>query len=247
MAEVYEYDTTAANNNSAPPDGWPENMAPSEVNDCAREMQAADARDLADRNGTRTSSGVAPAYAVTSSRTITALTTGLIQAFTAHASNSGAASTLNLNTIGAAPLVLPGGGAPDIVAGGIYVAVYDGANWQIVSVTTPSASVPTLVAVSSSRDLASADRNGPVLNVTTALTLTLPSVAFMTAGDRIRILNYQALSFDLTVSLAGTTVYRADASGAANFGTGDTETLSGTAYTLLAVTTTTFVLLNGIV
>lgn len=244
MAEVFEYDTVAANNNSSPPDGWPENMAPSAVNDCAREMQAADARDLADRNGTRTSAGTAPSYTLTSSRTITALSTGLIQAFTAHASNGGAASTLNLNSLGAASLVLPDGSDPDIVAGGIYIAIYDGTNWQVVSATTPQAAVPTLVAVSGSRNLASADRNGPILNIGTALTLTL--AAAMTSGDRVRILNYQALSFNLSVTLAGTTIYRADSSSASPLTTGDTETLAGNAYTLIAITTTNYVLMNGI-
>jgi len=40
MANVSTWSTTAANNNATPPDGWPENQAPSTVNDCAREMMA---------------------------------------------------------------------------------------------------------------------------------------------------------------------------------------------------------------
>lgn len=40
MAKVGRWSTTAANNNSTPPDGWPEGQAPSTVNDCAREMMA---------------------------------------------------------------------------------------------------------------------------------------------------------------------------------------------------------------
>ena len=36
--EIYDWSTTAANNNSAPPDGFPENMNYSEVNDAAREL-----------------------------------------------------------------------------------------------------------------------------------------------------------------------------------------------------------------
>lgn len=35
------WSTTAGNNNTTPPDGWPEGQAPSTVNDCAREMMAA--------------------------------------------------------------------------------------------------------------------------------------------------------------------------------------------------------------
>lgn len=40
MSKVGLWSTTAANNNSTPPDGWPEGQAPSTVNDCAREMMA---------------------------------------------------------------------------------------------------------------------------------------------------------------------------------------------------------------
>ena len=40
MAKVGTWSTTAGNNNSATPDGWPEGQAPSTVNDCAREMMA---------------------------------------------------------------------------------------------------------------------------------------------------------------------------------------------------------------
>jgi hypothetical protein len=44
MSEVSTWSTTAASNNSATPDGWPEGQAASTVNDCAREMMAAIAR-----------------------------------------------------------------------------------------------------------------------------------------------------------------------------------------------------------
>lgn len=40
MAKLGTWSTTAGNNNSTPPDGWPEGQAPSTVNDCAREMMA---------------------------------------------------------------------------------------------------------------------------------------------------------------------------------------------------------------
>lgn len=41
MAAVSTWSTTAGSNNSTPPDGWPEDQAPSSVNGCAREMMAA--------------------------------------------------------------------------------------------------------------------------------------------------------------------------------------------------------------
>lgn len=40
MSKVGSWSTTPGNNNSAPPDGWPEGQAPSTVNDCARQMMA---------------------------------------------------------------------------------------------------------------------------------------------------------------------------------------------------------------
>lgn len=38
--KLKDWDTTAANNNSTPPNGWPENMAPSDVNNSARQGMA---------------------------------------------------------------------------------------------------------------------------------------------------------------------------------------------------------------
>ena len=40
MSTIKNWSTTAGNNNDAPPDGFPENMAPSGVNDSAREVMA---------------------------------------------------------------------------------------------------------------------------------------------------------------------------------------------------------------
>lgn len=40
MSEIKEWSTTAASNNASPPDGWPEGMAPSDVNNSARENMA---------------------------------------------------------------------------------------------------------------------------------------------------------------------------------------------------------------
>ena len=40
MSKISTWSTTAANNNSAVPDGWAESMLPSGVNNSAREMMA---------------------------------------------------------------------------------------------------------------------------------------------------------------------------------------------------------------
>src|SRR3990167_304736 len=49
--DVRQWSTTAASNNDASPDGWPENMAPSGVNDSARENMAAIAELYATQYG----------------------------------------------------------------------------------------------------------------------------------------------------------------------------------------------------
>lgn len=41
MSDISSWSTTAGSNNSSPPNGWPEGMAPSGVNDCGREVMAA--------------------------------------------------------------------------------------------------------------------------------------------------------------------------------------------------------------
>lgn len=40
MSGIASYSTTPSSNNSAPPNGWPEGMAPSAVNDTARQLMA---------------------------------------------------------------------------------------------------------------------------------------------------------------------------------------------------------------
>lgn len=40
MTGIEAWSTTAASNNAAPPNGWPEGQSPSSVNDCARQMMA---------------------------------------------------------------------------------------------------------------------------------------------------------------------------------------------------------------
>lgn len=65
MTNVSEWSVTAGLNNSSPPDGWPENMARSAVNDCAREMMAALARWYKTSHGSLTTAGTGNAYTLT--------------------------------------------------------------------------------------------------------------------------------------------------------------------------------------
>src|SRR5690606_39676868 len=57
MSNVSQWETSAPNNNAAPPDGAPEGMAANTVNDTMREMMAAVARWYQDTNGSLVTGG----------------------------------------------------------------------------------------------------------------------------------------------------------------------------------------------
>ena len=146
MPEINDWDTTAANNNSAPPHGWPESMDYEDVNDSARENMAVLARWHKDTNGSLVSSGSANAYAVTANQALTAYYDGLSLVFEANHTNTGAA-TLDVDTVGAAAIVRLDGsalGAGAIQAGGKYRVIYDGTNWQLLGASLSPTSPETI-------------------------------------------------------------------------------------------------------
>lgn len=212
MSEIITWDPIAANNNSAPPDGWPENMAYSAVNDCAREMMAAAARDLADRNGTLSTTGVQPAYALTSNRTISGLVDGLLMAFRVHSTCTGSFPvTLNLNGLGAFPVELPGPAPlstyPALSVDDIHVVVWDDAQsrWQLLTPVLGGA-IGGYVNVGASVSILAAHLNGPILLVDTpASTITIPAGVY----GRIRIFNPDRYSYTIQNS-SGNNLYRSD-------------------------------------
>ena len=127
MSEINSWSTTAASNNSAAPDGWPENMAYSDVNNCAREMMAAAARLYKDTNGTLTTAGSSTAYTLAPNRTIAAYAAGLEFVFKAH-TNSGSNPTLNISSLGAIDMYEQNGSqvdSSDLTSGRVYRAIYD--------------------------------------------------------------------------------------------------------------------------
>ena len=133
MAEIYDNDVSAANNNSAPPAGYPENMQYSQVNDAAREQMAVLARYIEAVSGI-TTTGAGAAYVLTVTQAITALTNGMHFVFKADRVNTGAV-TLQINALGAVVIIDNGGAAlvaNAIVPGGIYFCLYDGTAFRIV-------------------------------------------------------------------------------------------------------------------
>ena len=135
MSDVHTWSTTAASNNSASPNGFPEAMAPSGVNDSARELMAAVARYRADTDGVNASTGSANAYVLAASRTMAAYAQGDRFCFEANFTNTGAA-TLNVDSLGAKNIKrLDGGGlaSGDIVSGYFADVIYDGTQFILLN------------------------------------------------------------------------------------------------------------------
>lgn len=135
MPELDSWDITAANNNSAPPDGWPENtMNYSEVNNTAREGMAVVARFWKDINGSNVLAGPVNAYTITLNAGYVAYFDGLRFTAEVNVTNTGGV-TLNVNAIGVITVVNTAGaalGAGDLQAGGKYEFIYDGTNFQLL-------------------------------------------------------------------------------------------------------------------
>lgn len=164
MSEIQttDWDSTAANNNQTPPNGWPEGQAPSTVNDCARELMAAVKRwftrvmGLTDAGALVSSAGTSTAITVTYDVAPASLYTGLECGFKVT-TTCGADPTLNVNALGAKNIQKFRGGYVNLQAGDIlanqHVKVkYDGTldKWlligdsprgvELISVQTASAS-----------------------------------------------------------------------------------------------------------
>ncbi len=140
MSDLSQWSTTAGDNNSASPDGFPEGMAPSGVNDSAREVMRALAALYADIDGTLISGGSSNAYTLTTNQTHAALADMCITAFRANHANTGAA-TLNVDSLGAKSIkklhaaALEAG---DIEANQLVVVMYNATDDAYELITTPS-------------------------------------------------------------------------------------------------------------
>lgn len=91
---------TDASNNAAPPDGWPEGMNPSDVNNSARANMGAEKRWWDRSNAVKTTAGTTTAYTLTYDVAAAAYYDGEEFSFVVNAT-CGAAPTLNINGLGA--------------------------------------------------------------------------------------------------------------------------------------------------
>lgn len=136
MAEINDLATTAGNNTGR----FPEGMKTRQFNDGARELEAMLGRYYRDTDGSNVSAGTSTAYTLTSYRSITALTAGLMVTWRAHVA-CGNSPQFDLNGIGDTPLTdsddrpLAQG---DISTGQIVVMLYNDsrASWECLGIKT---------------------------------------------------------------------------------------------------------------
>jgi len=183
MAEIDDWNVTAANNNSAPPDGAPENMDYSAVNNVIRECMAVMARFYKDLNGSLTTTGSADTYAVTLNSSPGAYFQGMWVAVEINVTNTGA-STINVNSYGAKNIKRADGSdvlAGDLQAGQIYELRYDGAVFRVtgdLSTDVTLAGTPDYLTISNQV----ITRNQ--IDLTTDVTGVLPSA---NGGSQIKV------------------------------------------------------------
>ena len=105
MAEIYDWDVDADNNDSSPPDGWPEDtMAPRDVNNIGREMMAVVARYQRAAEGCITTTGVANAYVITVNQTLSELQSGMRFAICPHITCVTGTATIVVNSLASVPI-----------------------------------------------------------------------------------------------------------------------------------------------
>ena len=131
MAEINDFNVTDASNTAR----WPENMAPSAVNNAGRADEGILARWHKDTNGSKATTGSTNAYVFAADQTLSAYYDGLVIAADANFTNTGAA-TLNVDAVGADSIVLQNGQplvGGEIVSGQKFWVVHDGTNWQLLN------------------------------------------------------------------------------------------------------------------
>ena len=131
MSNLFDYSQTPGSNNSTPPDGAPEGMAPSTVNNTIRQVMA----NLAGAFKVYTAGGTADAQTVTMDPALAAYSDKVRIAFIPVAANTGAC-TLNVNGLGAKSIKLLDGTDPpagafdtDMVA----IVQYDGTDFALIN------------------------------------------------------------------------------------------------------------------
>lgn len=145
MADISNanWDETDADNTTAAPDGAPEGMLPSDVNNTMRAHRGAIKRWYNVSQPVTTSTGSANAYIVAQGVAPGVLDDGALYAFEPNFANTGAV-TVNINSLGAYAIVRDDGSAlttGDILTTGRVYMTYDLANTQYI-LLNPATRIP---------------------------------------------------------------------------------------------------------
>ncbi len=220
MAEINDLNITDASNTAR----FPENQAPSTVNNGMRALEGLVARWHENINASIATTGSANAYVLAAKGTQT-LFDGLEISFDANFVNTGAA-TLNVDTTGAKNILKHNDvalAAGDIEQNQKVTVIYDGASWQMQSQLGVS------VSPASSTDNALARYNGTIGQIqNSGWTLDDSNVLL---GNELKLQGPQIMDYSETLKADG-----ASASGNLAFSFADgnfhTATISGGAATL---------------
>lgn len=136
MSAVTTWSLNASDNNSAPPNGWPEGQSAASVNNCARQMMADLVREF-QVNAVRVLASIAGTNTITGSMTpdLGSYSTGMMVIFT-PANNCTGATTINIDALGAKSIVKGDGTAlesGDLQASTIHFLIYDGTNFVLLN------------------------------------------------------------------------------------------------------------------
>lgn len=171
-----KYSSTPADNDAAPPNGMPEGMAPSAVNDAGRDMMA-EIRLLGDlaRGPLHLLTSVSGSDTIVGTATpaIAAYAAGQRFAFIAAGSNTGA-TTLNVNSVGA--VAIKKGTASAALASG---DIPSGALVEVMYLTSPSTQFRVLSVSGGGAAMP------PTLSTIEALSLSAGDLLYATAADTI--------------------------------------------------------------
>lgn len=132
-ADVNSWSPSASANTTPAPNGFPDNISPSQVHGSIREIMAS-VRRLQQRFGAAvTSGGSANAQTLTYSIQPTSCVAGDVYMFIAGFTNTGAMTLNNGACTAAVKLGADALAGGEIVAGRAVMVTYDGAAWQLVS------------------------------------------------------------------------------------------------------------------
>jgi hypothetical protein len=213
-----KYSTTAADNDASPPNGAPEGMSPSGVNDTMRDMMA-EIRLLGDgaRGPLMLLGSVSGTNTITASAspTLGAYAAGQRFVFVAAGGNTGA-TTLNINGLGAVTLK-KGPSSSDLASGDIAA----NALVEVVYLTSPSTQFRVLGVSGSTVDLP------PTLVSLEGLSLVAGDILYATAADTLQRLAKGTSGYRLAQGGSNAPAWAADIFGGQLFHAREEQT-SGT-------------------